>query len=120
MDIQGIIEFAATISAIGGAWLTILKIGEKGRKASLLLTTQIIKEAKENDESLKQKLESKIEAIRAELKNLEFSVNKDIVHIKETQADQLKMLGDRIDVLREELQINHGNLVNLLTKLIDR
>lgn len=119
-DYSNLIPLAATITTLGGAWLTVRKIAKDLAKSKKEQAKEILQAAKEEDTLLKTKLEARIEGIKAELKNLEFNVNKDISFLKESHSNEIKNLGERIESLRDELKSQHGQLLTLLTKLIDQ
>jgi hypothetical protein len=109
-----------TIATVIGAWYTILKISKEMKKSRKSETEKLINEAKELDEIVKEKLESKINLLEAEIRNLGESVSKDISHIKETQANEIRNLASKVELLREELRSGHGSLVALLTQLVNK
>jgi len=104
-----------TIIAILGAFWKIRRDIKKDKNIQI---TNIIKEAKELDNTLKIKLEAKIEALRAEFKNMEFNFNKDVSHLRETQTNEMRNLGEKIEALRNELQSQHAQYMQLLTELV--
>ena len=115
-----ILDFVGAISAIGGAWYTILKILREIRKSKKADYDRILDQAKEHNAATKAKLETRIELLEADFHNLEESMAKDFAHIKETQANELRNLGEKIENLREEIKTAHTSLINLLTKLVDK
>lgn len=119
-DLHTIVPSAGAIVAIGSAWLTVRKIAKDAKRERKELVAEILQEAKEADTLIKSKLESRIEAIRAELKNLEFNVSKDVEHLRETQKNEMKNLGEKIETLRDELRNKHSELVQLLTAMVNK
>lgn len=119
-EMQTLFPVAATITTLGGAWLTIRKIAKDAAKAKKEQAAEILHAAKEEDELLKAKLDAKINAIRQELENLEENVSKDMNHLKETYNGEIKNLGQKIEDLRSELKNQHGQLVQLLTEMIKK
>jgi predicted nuclease with TOPRIM domain len=117
-DMQTMIPIGALI-AIGTLVLTMQKIFINFKKEKEEQAAKILQQAKEEDALLKAKLEAKIEAFGVELKSLEVSVEKDMDHLRETYNNELKNLGSKIEELRSELRNQHGQLVQLLTKMID-
>lgn len=115
-----IVEIGSVLGAIGTIMGTLWKVRKDLKRDKDAQLANILKEAKELDNTLKIKLESKIEALRAEFKNMEFNFNKDLSHVKETQANEIKNLGEKIEALRDELQNQHAQLMQLLTELIKK
>jgi len=116
-----------TLSAIAGAltvfltlYMKIRKITKEHEKNKKEMLAGVLQDAKEMDDTLKAKLESRIEAMKAELKNLELNVNKDIVFLKESYKSDIKVLGDKIEDLRKQLDSQHSQLLTVLTNLINK
>lgn len=107
------------IVTLGTAFLTIKKVLASSKRDKELEKAEILREVKEMDSLLKSKLESRLEAIKAELKNLELNVNKDFSYIRESHEGEIKALGEKIENLRSDLSNQHGSLLALLTKLIN-
>lgn len=110
----------AALVTLSGLVLTWQKIVKNSKKAREEDSAKILHAAKEEDSLLKLKLEARIEKIDAQLKTLEQSVTKDIDHMRSTYAAEIKVLGDKIEALRDELRSQHSGLVELLTKLISK
>lgn len=110
----------ALIIAISGLILTWQKIVKNAKKDREEHTAKILQSAKEDDNLLKAKLEARIEKIDAQLKNLELNVNKDMDHLKQTYSMEIKTLGDKIELLRDELRQQHSGLIDLLTKIVSK
>lgn len=119
-DYSNIIAVSAAITTLGGAWLTVRKIAKDIDRSKRDQAKEFLESAREEDKLLKAKLEAKIEGMKADLKNLEFNVNKDISFLKESHSNEIKNLGERIESLRDELRTQHGQLLTLLSKLIDQ
>jgi len=120
LDLQASVTLAISVSAIGGAWLTVRKIAKDGANSRKEYAADILQAAKEEDSLVKAKLESRIESIRAELKSLELSVNKDLDHLKETHTYEIRNLAQKLEDLRSELRNQHGQLVQLLGEMIKK
>lgn len=119
-DMQTLLPVAGTITVVGTAWLTIRKIAKDAAKAKKEQAAEILHTAKEEDSLLKAKLEARIEAVKAQLSNLELNVNKDMSHLKETYSGEIRNLGQKIEDLRSELKNQHGQLVGLLTEMVKK
>ena len=111
---------SGAITLIGGAYMTIRKIARDSKGERKELVAEILQQAKEEDSLIKAKLESRLEALRAELKNLEFNINKDVSYLRETQRVDMRNLADKLETLREELRGQHGQLVQLLTTMVGK
>ncbi len=109
----------ATIIALSGLLLTWQKIVKNAKKDREEQEAKILQTAKEEDALLKSKVDARIERLEDHLKTLEANVNKDILHLKETYAAEIKVLGEKIEALREELRGQHSQMVTLLSKLIE-
>jgi CII-binding regulator of phage lambda lysogenization HflD len=121
MDISGLqttipVGLIVVISSLVLTWQKIAKNIKKNREED---SAKILQAAKEEDALIKAKLEARIEKIDAQLENLELNVNKDIGHLRETYNNEIKNLGLKIEELRSELRSTHGQLVQLLTTLIE-
>lgn len=130
LQLSSLVILAGSITTLGGAWLTIRKINNLHKKERETEAAKILQEAKENDNKIKAALESrreisyneldaKIDSLKVRLENLEDNVSKDFAHVRETYNGEIRNLGNKIEDLRSELRDQHGNLVQLLTKMID-
>lgn len=116
MNITIPLAAVVTITSLIYTWQRIFKTAKRDRDEH---AARILQSAKEDDNLLKAKLEARIEKIDAQVKNLELNVNKDINHLKETYSAEIKVLGEKIETLRDELRNQHSQMVTLLSKLID-
>jgi hypothetical protein len=113
---EAITAIATVVTAIGGAIVASKKSSKKDKKAE---SNRILEEAKEELTTVRKDLEMKIKLVEIDLKNLKHDIAKDIEFIKETQASEIKVLGEKIQNLRDELRAQHADLVGLLSKLIE-
>ena len=111
---SGILSGAATL------WYYGRKVLKEMKKSKEESASKILEEAKQFDKEIKEKLEARIDLLENQLHNLEENVSKDLNHIKETQASEIKNLASKIDELREELRTGHSSLIQLLTRLVDK
>ena len=116
---QAVMVSASAVITIGGAWLTLRKIAKDQHKEREHQAAKIIQDAKEADALIKSKLEARIEKLSAEVKNLEFNVNKDMEHLRETYNSEIRNLGIKIEDLRSELRNQTSQIVNLLTQMVN-
>lgn len=130
IDLNTILAIAGAISTLGGAWLIIRKINADNKKTRDLEAAKILQEAKEEvnkkwvkaeaDRLLfKQQMEAQISEVQADLDNYKEANEKDLQHLRETYNGEIRNLGTKIEDLRSELRNQHGQLVGLLTKMID-
>ena len=123
MDISWIDAFKALaepIATISGAVYALYKVSAKLKKDREHESAKIIQEAKEEASRVKSEIDNDLNALKTELATLKTSVEKDFQHAKETHDNEIKNLGEKIEALREELRTQHGQLVGLLSKLIDK
>lgn len=129
IQLSSLLAIAGSITALGGAWMTIRKLSRDFRKERELEAAKILQEAKEADskikavweakrDSLEKEFENKYAHLAQRLDNLEESVAKDFAHVRETYNGEIRNLGDKIEDLRTELRSQHGQLVNLLSEMI--
>jgi len=111
---------AAIISATGGIFMAVRHAFRDNKKTKEAQACEILGKASEETNLVRIQLEARIEAIEMELKNLESSVKKDLGHIQEIYTSEIAGLANKIENLRDELRTQHVDLLNLITKLIDR
>jgi len=115
------------LSVIGGAWLAASRAVKGSEKEKAKEIQDAVDKAVEAEkgraheelEAMQLKLDSRIDAARAEIENLRASFEKDIQHIRETYNGEVKNLGQKLEDLRTEVRNQHGQLVSLITKLIE-
>jgi phage host-nuclease inhibitor protein Gam len=120
INISALLSVAAMITALGGAWLTVRKIQRDSARDKKIQAAAVLQSAKEADLLLQTRLDNKIHDLATELKVLKESNEKDIAHLKETHTSELKSLGEKIEVLRDELRQQSKNILELLTKMIGK
>lgn len=103
-----IMGVAGAIITLGTAYLTIRQVIRARKKDEAAEKAEILQEAKEYAESVKKDLEVKINDLDTKLE-----------HLKEIYSGEIKNLGQKIEDLRSELRNQHGQMVQLLTKLIN-
>lgn len=117
---NAILSTVGIITAVATAWYSIQKIFREYNKNRRLEADKILEEAKEFDKELRIRLEAKIDLLEVRVNNLETSVGKDLTHIKENQANEIRNLASRIDALREELREGNSSLITLLTQIVTK
>lgn len=120
INITALMGTAAAITALGGAWLTIRKVIRDLEKQRSHRDATILQAAKEADALMKSKLDNKIHDLESQLKIFKEGNDKDLTHLKETYNGEIKFLGQKIEELRSEVRNQHGQLVQLLSKMLDK
>lgn len=120
-DIVTISEAAAgAITAISGLYAAARHLRyniqakkDKERQAILAI-------AEEQINKIAFEFEEKIKNIKNDLENHKVNVSKDFGFLKETYSSEVKNLGEKIEIIRDQLSQQHGQLVALLTRMIDK
>jgi len=79
----------------------------------------ILKQARDEMGKIKRDLEDKIQVLRDDLDTQKDKVSTELSHMKEIYGAEIRVLGEKIENLREDIQVQHQSLVALLTKLVD-
>jgi sensor domain CHASE-containing protein len=119
-DISTIITLLGILSTLGGIIVAAQSIGKSLKKARDEQAAFILQEAKEAISLVRAELETSIKQNAWELENLKNDIDKDLGHLKESYRAEIKNLGDKIEELRTQVTQQHGSIVNLLSKLIDK
>lgn len=112
------VPIIAMLSTLAGLYLSISKIKIGFKKELEEETKKTIELARETSKADIAILKNEIESLSREISRLEESFQKDVSHIRETYNNEIKNLGNKIEELREEVRVQHGQLVALLTKLV--
>jgi hypothetical protein len=120
LDFQIIMSVIGAFIAIGTAWITIKKIMNYNKSDKKAQSNEILRQAREEMDLKSKEMELRVQAVEDRMANLEKNVEKDIDYIKQAYTNEIKMLGEKIENLRDELRGNHANLLGLITKLIER
>jgi hypothetical protein len=123
MDISGynlILAPLGVVSAVFTTWYSILEVKKQLAKSHKITADKILQEAREQTELVKTHLESKINTLELEVSNLKSNIERDFLNLKETHSVELKNLSEKIELLREELKDQSKNVLNLLTRLVDK
>jgi chromosome segregation ATPase len=118
-ETSNIIPLAGAIITIGTAILTIQKVTRNVNKSKAEHAEEIRKSVQDQITLEKIKLESRIEVLEKDLKNLEDNVGKDLEHVKEAYRSEMKALGDKIEDLRSQIQQQHSQLLQFLSNLLN-
>ncbi len=111
---SGILSGAATL------WYYGRKILKEIKKSKEESANKILEEAKRHTNQVKSELETKISLLESEIHSLEENVSKDFSNLKETHAIELKNLSEKVELLREDLQTQHSQILSLLVQLVDK
>lgn len=111
---------AAVATASSSIWLgyrhirySIQDKKDKERKA-------ILDKANEELAKVESTLEEKIHHLKTEFEAHKVSLNKDLDFMRTTYNAEIKVLGEKIENLRQDLSTQHSQMVALLTKLIQK
>lgn len=106
------------IGTIAGAYLTLAKIKAGFKKEIESEIEAAIENARSIAEADIREFNLKLEAVSRDIQSLEAKVDRDIEYVKTIYNNEIKVLGDKIENLREEVKNQHAQLVGLLTKMI--
>jgi hypothetical protein len=120
LNISTLFSITAIITAICGAWLSIRRVAKDAEKQRKIHAAEILQDAKEADAVLKARFDNKFNELESEIKVVKEGVDKDISHLKETHNGEIRFLGQKIEELRSEVRNQHSQLVQLLSKMIDK
>lgn len=115
LNMNAVLAFCGAVGVVGGAVLTVQKIINNIRRARKQRDLEVLQKAKESIVSVKSEIQSEVDDLKNELKLAE----QEMGHLKETYNNEIKNLGTKIEELREQLRTEHGQLVQLLTKMVD-
>lgn len=120
IDIATAAEIAGgTITAVGGAYSLIRHMFYAAKSKKEQYKQDILKEAKEELSKVELSLNERIKSLEIELDNHKDNISKDLEHMREVYNAEIKVLGSKIDDLRQDLQAQHSSMVALLTKLVN-
>lgn len=119
MGIEQVIgPVASVIVGALGAWLTFAQLKKHYTDEIDEKINQANKSADKALESEIRLVDQKLDAIKSEVQGLEDSLNKEIAYVKEAYKGEIKNLSEKIELLRDQVQDQHKQLVSLLSKLI--
>lgn len=110
---------AGVVSVSGGIYTAFRHITLGSAIKREKYKEEILKQAKEELNKIEFVLSDKIKKIEIELESQKLSVSKDLGHMREIYNAEIKVLGEKIDTLRSDLQDQHQSMVALLTKLVN-
>ncbi len=117
LDIQSITEVAVgAVTVTGGVYSALKRFRKATKEKKDSYRADILKEAKREAERIKGDLENKIKALEDEFQ----TQKQNFIHFKEIYSAEIKVLGEKIELLRADISKQHTDLVGLLTRLVDR
>jgi hypothetical protein len=109
---------AGVVTVLGSVWQLYRHISFKQTLKKDRERGAILAEAKAELSRVENDLNEKIKVLEIELAVQKDNVSKDLSHLKEVYNAEIKVLGEKIDLLRQDLQSQHSSMVALLTKLV--
>ncbi len=120
IDPNTALEFATgAITGTIAAVTAFKKLLGRHRRHKEEYRQSILAQAKEEAEKFKTALENKIQKLETEFELQKTSISKDLDHFRQTHNAEIKVLGEKIEALRNDISLQHQALVGLLTKLVD-
>jgi hypothetical protein len=119
-SISNIEAIASTLVAAGGIYSGVRSLLSAYRRKKSVYRQAILDEAQQHAELMKIELEAKIKSALDEIQNIKNSVEGDLSNLKNNHSIELKNLGEKVQLLREELQDQSRGILALLTKLVDK
>lgn len=131
ISLTSIASIAGVVSIVAGAWLKVRRVLKDRNEAKIVERAIIIQEAKEISAKNKAAVSYRLDLLEADLNNklkalsekilaLEESTAKEIGHVKESYNSELRFLGSKIEELKDEMRGQMGQIVQLVSKLIDK
>jgi peptidoglycan hydrolase CwlO-like protein len=124
MDLSNLSDWAIILgtlsTGVSTCYLIVRKNIANNESAKRKHDSELLKSAKDNDFVLNNQLEKKISDLENKFNILKENIEKDMTHLKETYQSEIRFLGQKIESLRQEVHDQHGQLVGLLTKMLDR
>lgn len=113
----GVIAAGATVcGSIYASWRHF-RFSKQARKDQE--KQDLLKEAKDQVSPMIEALETKINKLVVEIENQKEKVDRDFSYMKSTYTNEIKVLGEKIENLREQINTSHAQMVTLLTQLVN-
>lgn len=120
IDQNSLIEASSGIVAIvGGLYTGIRRLRSSSKAKKIQEREEILLKAMEGADKIREELETKIKIIEMELKNQKESMSKELHAMRDSYNSEIRILGQRIQELKEDLSQQHQSLVGLLTTLVN-
>jgi chromosome segregation ATPase len=121
IDILTVLEASGgIISGAGSLWVGWRHIRYSAQAKKDRERQDILDKANEELGRVKRELESKIGSLKQEFENHKSNLVKDLDFMRSTYNAEIKVLGEKIESLREDLGQQHSQMVALLTKLVNK
>ena len=109
---------ASAIPAMGGLYASWRHIRFSIQAKKDRERKSILDEAREAMDKVETKFSDKITKLEIELEAQKLNISRDLSHFKEMHTAEVRVLGEKIENLRENLTQQHQALLELLTKLV--
>jgi chaperonin cofactor prefoldin len=119
IDTSTLLEGLGGITTLLSAYKGLDFILSKLKKKKEAYRRGILEQAKAEVDVIKRDLELKISALENEFEVQKENVIRDFAHMRESYSFEIKVLGDKINDIRDQLNQQHSQLVSLLTQMID-
>ena len=109
---------AGAVTALGGLYTAARHLRYSVQAKKDRERQDILNKVNEEMAKLESKLEEKIRRLEEEFKNHKENLEKDLDYMRSSYNAEIKVLGDKIQLLREDLGAQHSQMISLLTKLV--
>ena len=110
---------AGAVTAFGGLYTGARALMAASRRRKAEYRQGILDEAHIELSRVEVSMQEQVRVLTVELQNQKESISRDMDHMKEVYSSELKVLGEKIENLRQDLAAQHSGMVALLTKLVD-
>ncbi len=110
---------AGAVTAFGGLYTGVRALLAASRRRKAEYRQAILDEAQIEMDKIEASMQEQVRALAMELETQKSSVARDMDHMREIYNSELKVLGQKIDDLKQDLAAQHSSMVALLTKLVD-
>ena len=108
------------VTAVGGLYAIVKRLMANSKRKKEEHKEVILNIAKEEAERIVGLLEDKVKKLELEVEIQKNNISKDLTHLRETYDNELKSLGEKIELLRADVAQANSSIVGLLTKLVNR
>lgn len=120
MDLNTLLEASAgAVTAFGGLYTGYRHIRYSIQAKKDKERQELLDKANEEMLKVKKDLEEKIQKLEAEVASQKENIYRDLGHLKEIYGTEMRVLSEKIDEIKSNLNDQHSAIVNLLTKLIN-
>lgn len=118
-DLPTVATVTSIVVTLGSAYIGIKKLQNDSKKEKAEHDALILLEAKEAIASLEREINSKFEALRAEIEAQKEIVGQEIGHVKETYSTDMSNVSQKLEELREDVRTQNNQMISLLTKMAE-